>query len=171
MNLSRRASVPQAPQGRIVRGQEREAGIAHYCTGGGGQFRSPMGLLASIVAYLSVVAAIVIGFLFSADALVQHSHHVTNPRPEITTAAKAGSLKAKKTAKPSRKTAEQRAIPQKSTVTAYRRKTELSNSREPHKRTVHEAHRRYWPLYRDRTAAPRALGYAEEPRFSGDPWR
>ena len=131
-----------------------------------------MGLLASIVAYLSVVAAIVIGFLFSADALIHHSHHVTNPRPEITTAAKAGSLKTKKTAKPSRNTAELGAIPQKSTATAYRRKAELSNSRrEPHRRTVHEAQRRYWPLYGERAAAPRALGYAEEPRFSGEGWR
>jgi hypothetical protein len=131
-----------------------------------------MGLLASIVAYLSVVAAIVIGFLFSADALIQHSHRVTNPRPEITTAAKAGSLKTKKTAKPSRNTAELRAIPQKSTATAYRGKPELSNSRrEPHKPRAHEAQRRYWPPYRERAGAPRALGYAEEPRFSGDAWR
>lgn len=133
-----------------------------------------MGLLASNVAYLSVVAAIVIGFMMSADALLNHSHHqATNPRPEITTAAKANSLKTKKAAKPPRNTAEIRAIPRKSMAAEYRRKTEPSNtrSREPHKRTVHEAQRRYWPLHREPAAAPRALGYAEESRFSGDAWR
>ena len=132
-----------------------------------------MGLLASIVAYLSVVAAIVIGFLMSADAVLYHSHHhATNPQPEITIAAKADSLKTRKALKPARNAAEVRAIPQKSTVTAYRRKTELSNTavREPHKRTVHEARRKYWPLNREPAGAPRALGYAQAPRFSGDSW-
>lgn len=132
-----------------------------------------MGLLASIVAYLSVVAAIVIGFIMSADALLHHSHHhAINPGPEIAAAAKADTVKTKKAVKPARKTVELRAIPQRSTVTAYRRKTELSNSRrEPHKGTVHDAQRRYWPPQREHTAAPRALGYADEPPFSGDPWR
>lgn len=133
-----------------------------------------MGLLASIVAYLSVVAAIVIGFMMSADALLNHSRHqATNPRPEITTAAKADSLKIKKAAKPPRNTAELRAIPRKSMATEYRRKTALSNTRlrEQRKRTVQKAQRRYWPRHRKSAAAPRALGYAEEPRFSGDAWR
>lgn len=131
-----------------------------------------MGLLASIVAYLSVVAAIVIGFLMSADAVINHSHHLTNPPPEMTT-AEADSLKAKKAAKPPRKTAELRAIPQKSIATDYRGKTALSNTRnrEPHKRNMHEAQRRYWPLPQEHAAAPRAFGYAEESRFGGDPWR
>jgi hypothetical protein len=136
-----------------------------------------MGLLASIVAYLSVVAAIVVGFLMSADALISHSHHLAaNPQPEIAMAAKTETLKTNKTVKPSRNIAEQRAIPRRSTATEYRRKTELSNtqSHEPHKHTVHhEAQRRYWAQYRDRerAAASRALGYAEEPQFSGSPWR
>jgi len=133
-----------------------------------------MGLLASIVAYLSVVAAIVIGFLMSADALVHHSRQLAaNQRPEIITAAKTDSLKTKKAWKPSRNTAEQRTIPQKSTATEYRRKAELSHtqSREPHKRTVYEAPRAYGPLYREPASAPRALGYAEQPPFSGDPWQ
>jgi hypothetical protein len=138
-----------------------------------------MGLLASIVAYLSVVAAIVVGFLMSADALLYHSHQrATNPRPQIATAAKLDSSKMKKAAQPLRHTAEQQAIPRKSIATAYRRKMQLSNPRirEPHKRTVHEAQRRYRMLQREHAAAPRALGYAEEPRFSGDrfsgdPWR
>jgi hypothetical protein len=133
-----------------------------------------MGLLASIVAYLSVVAAIVIGFLMSADALRQHSHQLAAAaRPEILTAAKTDTRKTKTAVKPSRSAAEQRAIPQKSTAAEYRRKAELSNTgvRAPHKRTVHEARRGHWPLYREPAPAPRALGYAEEPRFSGDPWR
>lgn len=133
-----------------------------------------MGLLASIVAYLSVVAAIVIGFMLSADALLNHSHHqAIEPRPEITTAAKADTLKTKKAAKPSRNTAELRAIPKKSTATEYRRKTALSDTRvrEQHKRTMHEAQRRYWPLHREPAAASRAFGYAEESRFGGDAWR
>lgn len=131
-----------------------------------------MGLLASIVAYLSIVAAIVIGFLMSADAVINHSHHLTNPPPQIATAETAAT-KAKKAARPPRKTVELRAIPQKSSVTDYRRKTALSNSRihEPRKRTMHEAQRRYWPLHQEHAAAPRVLGYAEESRFSGDPWR
>lgn len=129
-----------------------------------------MGLLASIVAYLSVVAAIVIGFLMSADAVINHSHHLT--KPEIT-AAETDAMKANKVAKPPRKTVELRVIPQKSIATDYRRKTALSNPRihEPHKRTVHEAQRRYWPLHQGRAAAPRSLGYAEESQFGGDPWR
>jgi hypothetical protein len=143
-----------------------------------------MGLLASVVAYLSVVGAIVVGFLMSADALLQHSHQrATNPRPEITTAAKLGSSTMKKAAKPLRNAAEQQAIPQRSMAMAYRRKMELPNPRirEPHKRPMHEARRRSWPLQRQHAAAPRALGYAEAPRFSGDtfsgdgfsgdPWR
>jgi Flp pilus assembly protein TadB len=133
-----------------------------------------MGLLASIVAYLSVVAAIVIGFLMSADALRQHSHQLAaDARSEIITAAKTDSLKTKNAAKPSRNTAEQRTIPQRSMAAEYRRKAELSNTRvrEPHKRTVHEARRGHWPPSREFAPAPRALGYAEEPRFSGDPWR
>jgi hypothetical protein len=132
-----------------------------------------MGLLASIVAYLSVVAAIVIGFMLSADALLNHSHHqATEPRPEITTAAKADTLKTKKAAKSPHNTAELRAIPRKSMATEYRRKT-LSDTRfrEQHKRSAHEAQRRYWPLHRAPAAAPRAFGYAEESRFGGDAWR
>ena len=130
-----------------------------------------MGLLASIIAYLSVVAAIVVGFLMSADALLHHSHQLAaDQRQEIITAAKTDSLKTKKAVKPSRNTAEQRAIPQKSTAAEYRRKTELSNTRprDVHKR---EARRGNWPVSHQPAAAPRALGYAEEPRFSGDPWR
>jgi len=134
-----------------------------------------MGLLASIVAYLSLVAAIVIGFLMSADALLHHSHQLAaDQRQELITAAKTDTLKTKKTVKPSRNTAEQRTIPQKSTATDYRRQAELSNtrSRELHKRTASgQAQKRYWALQRERVSAPRALGYAEEPRFSGDPWR
>jgi hypothetical protein len=131
-----------------------------------------MGLLASIVAYLSVVAAMVIGFMMSADALLNHSRHQpTNPRPEITTAAQA-SLKGRKAAKPPRKTVELRTIPQRSMATAYRRK-ELSNTpvHEPHKRIVHEAQRRFFPPQRQDAAARHALGYADEPQFGGDPWR
>ena len=133
-----------------------------------------MGLLASIVAYLSVVAAIVIGFLMSADALLHHSRQLAaDQRQEIITAVKTDLLKAKKAVKPSRNNAEQRTIPQKSTAAEYRRNAELSNtrSREPHKRTVHEARRGYEPLYHEPAPAPRAFGYAEEPRFGGDPWR
>lgn len=133
-----------------------------------------MGLLASIVAYLSVVAAIVIGFMLSADALLNHSHHqVTNPRPEITTAAKADTLKTKKAAKSPRNTVELRAIPRKSMATEYRGKTALSDMRlrEQHKRSAYDAHRRYWPPHREPAAAPRAFGYAEESRFGGDAWR
>ena len=134
-----------------------------------------MGLLASIVAYLSVVVAIVIGFLMSADALLYHSHHQTaNPRPEITTAAKADALKTKKAVKPSRNVAELRTIPRKSMATEYRRNTELSNPSPgaPHKRTVRtEAQKRYWALRQEHPAPPRPLGYAEEPRFGGYSWR
>jgi hypothetical protein len=73
-----------------------------------------MGLLASFAAYLSVVAAIVIGFLMSADALLHDSHQLAaNQRPEIITAAKTDLLKTKNAVKPSRNAAEQRAIPQK----------------------------------------------------------
>jgi len=133
-----------------------------------------MGLLASIVAYLSLVAAIVIGFLMSADALLHHSHQLAaDQRQELITAAKTDTLKTKKPVKSSRNTAEQRAIPQRSTATEYRRKAEFSNSRvrEPHKRTTHEARRGYGPLYSEPASAPRALGYAEEPQFSGYSWR
>lgn len=129
-----------------------------------------MGLLASIIAYLSVVAAIVIGFMLSADALLNHSHHqAIDSRPELTTAAKVDALKTKKAATLSRNNAELRSIPRKSTAAEYRRKTAASDTRprEPHKRTVHEAQRRYWPPHRE----PRALGYAEESPFGGDAWR
>jgi hypothetical protein len=173
MNLSRMISVP-LPVREVRSASERRAAIAHYCSGGG-VGRSHMGLLASIVAYLSVVAAIVIGFLLSADALLQHSHQVAaDQRQEITVAAKTDALKTKKAVKPSRNTAEQRTIPQRSTATEYRRKAELSNtrSREPRKRTVSgQRQRRYWALQRERVGAPRALGYAEEPRFSGEQWQ
>jgi hypothetical protein len=137
-----------------------------------GVHRSLMGLLASIVAYLSVVAAIVVGFLLSADALLYHSRHLaTDPRPQITAAVKADSLKTKKIAKPSRKAAELRAIPKKSTAAEYRRKAELSDTRrEPHKRTAQETQRRYGLTYREHAPAPRVFGYAEEPRYGGD-WR
>lgn len=130
-----------------------------------------MGLLASIVAYLSVVAAIIIGFLMSADAVLNHSRQLAaEQRPEIITAAKTDALKTKKAVKPSRNAAEQRAIPRRSTAAEYSRKAEVSNTRshEPHKR---EARRGYWRLDRQVAPGPRALGYAEEPRFSGDPWR
>ena len=48
-----------------------------------------MGLLASIFAYLSAVAAIIVFFLMSADALLNHARHqATNPPSELVTAAK-----------------------------------------------------------------------------------
>lgn len=154
------------PAGR----KEREPAIAHYCSGGGVR-RSLMGLLASIVAYLSVVAAIVIGFLMSADAVLNHSHHhATDPQPQITAAAKTDSLKPKKATKPSQKAAELRAIPKKSTAAEYRRRTELSNTRrEPRRRPAQEAQRPYGQTHRDHAVAPRAFGYAEEPRLGGEP--
>lgn len=138
-----------------------------------GIYRSVMGLLASIVAYLGVVAAIILGFLMSADAVLIHSRHqATDPRPELSSvAANADSLKTKKAAKPRRHSAEVRTIPQKSTAAEYRRKAELSNNhREPAAHTGHEAHKQYWPhgLY---AAAPHAMGYADERRFSAEPWR
>jgi len=133
-----------------------------------------MGLLASIVAYLSVVAAIVIGFMLSADALLSHSHHqATNLRPELTAAAKADTVKTKKVAKSPHNTAELRAIPRKSMATDYRRKTAPSDARvrQQHERTMHEAQRRYWPLHREPAAARRAFGYAGESRFDANAWR
>ena len=163
------ASVPQ-PRLDARPAQERQA-QSRIIAAAARARRSLMGLLASIIAYLSVVAAMVIGFLMSADALLHHSHRLAaDQRQEIITAAKTDLLKTKKAVKPSRNTAEQRTIPQRSTAAEYRRKTELSNTRshEPHKR---EAQRGSWPLYRQPASAPRALGYAEEPRFSGDPWR
>lgn len=130
-----------------------------------------MGLLASIVAYLSVVAAIVVGFLMSADTLVNHSRQLAaEQRPEIIAAAKTDTLKTKKAVKPSRHAAEQRAIPRRSVAAEYRRKAEVSNARS-HEPREREARRGYRPLDRQVAPAPRALGYAEEPRFSGDPWR
>ena len=127
-----------------------------------------MGLLASIVAYLSVVAAIVIGFVMSADVLLHRSHELAaNARPEITAAAKTKSLKTKKVVEPARNAAEQRTIPRRSTATEYRRKTEplSTRSREPHHRIVRsEAPRPYWVLHGEPAAGARALGYAEEPR-------
>lgn len=128
-----------------------------------------MGLLASIVAYLSVVAAIVTGFMLSVDALRNHSHQVTEPRPEITVAAKAYSPKTKKAARQPGNAAELRAIPRRSMATDFHRKTDLSNrgGHEAHKRTEHEAQRRYAPSDREHAGAPRLFGYAQEPRFSG----
>ena len=163
------ASVPQ-PRLEARPAQERQA-QSRIIAAAAGARRSLMGLLVSIVAYLSVVAAIVVGFLLSADALLHHSHRLAaDQRQEIITAAKTDSLKTKKAVKPARNNAEQRTIPQRSTSAEYRRKTRLSNTRshEPHER---EARRGSWPLYRQADPAPRALGYADEPRFSGDPWR
>src|ERR1700758_3501362 len=103
-----------------------------------------MGLLASIVAYLSVVAAIVIGFLMSADALVNHCRQLAaDQRQEIITAAKTYSLKTKKAVKPSRNAAEQRTIPRRSMVTEYRPKAEVLNTRS-HEPRRHEVRRGYW---------------------------
>jgi hypothetical protein len=131
-----------------------------------------MGLLASIVAYLSVVAVIVGGFVISADVLLNHSRHQTAASPEITRAVQAGSLGAKATAKPSRNSAEF-AIPKRSTAAEYRRKTELSSTRgrDERKHPTREAHKQYGPHEREHAAAPRVFGYAQEPRFGGDPWR
>ncbi len=125
-----------------------------------------MGLLAAIFAYLSAVAAIIVFFLMSADALLYHSHdHATNRRSEIMTVARADPLKM---AAPRRShgAAEVRTIPQRSVAAEYRRKPALANMRFAEQRRPalrREAQARYWALHRERRAAPLALGYAEEP--------
>lgn len=150
--------------------------VAHYLKAGRICW-SPMGLLAVIFAYLSAVAAIVIFFLMSADALLYHPHHqAPNPHSEIVVAAKIDPLDMKKAPRPPRRAAEVRAIPQRSTATEYRRKSDLSNTRfdEQRKRALRRsAHARNWALRREPGEGRHALGYAEEPAapFGNDPFR
>jgi hypothetical protein len=134
-----------------------------------------MGLLASIFAYLSAVAAIIILFLMSADALLNQAHHqATNPRSELVTAATINPHKLGKVAPAAQNSAD--AIPKTGTAVDYRRKVRLSNTRleERHGRALRrEQEARNWALGRERATAPLALGYAQEPvPRSGDvPWR
>jgi hypothetical protein len=132
-----------------------------------------MGLLASIFAYLSAVAAIIVFFLMSADALLNHARHqATNPPSELVTAAKINPHKPSKVAHASHKTAD--AIPKTGAAAEYRRKANLSNTRleDRRRRALHqEREAREWALRRERAAAPLALGYAQEPapRFGDEP--
>jgi hypothetical protein len=136
-----------------------------------------MGILASIFAYLSAVAAIIVFVLMSADALLYHPHHhATNPRSELVTAAKIDPHKPKAAAPPPQRPANVAAIPQRSAATEYRRRADLTNTRiaEQRRLALHRAQQaRYWALHRGRAAAPRALGFAEEPtpRFGDESWR
>ncbi len=134
-----------------------------------------MGLLASIFAYLSAIAAIIIFFLMSADALLNHAHHeATNPRSELVTAATINPHKLNKVAGAGQKAAD--AIPKTGIAVEYRRKVRLSNTRseERHSRASRrEQEVRNWALRREQAGAPVALGYAQEPvrRFGDEPWR
>lgn len=133
-----------------------------------------MGLLASIFAYLSAVAVIIVFFLMSADALLNHAHHqATNPPSEMVTAATINPHKLNKVAGAAQKGAD--AIPKTGTAAEYRRKVSLSNTRlqERHRALRREQEARHWALRREQATAPLALGYAQEPvRRSGDePWR
>jgi hypothetical protein len=134
-----------------------------------------MGLLASIFAYLSAVAAIIVFFLMSADALLNHAHRqTTNPRPELVTVLKINSHKPNKAAHAPQQTAD--AIPKTSAAAEYRRTADLSNTRsqERHRRVLRRGQQaRDWAFRRDHAAAPLAIGYAREavPRFSDAPRR
>lgn len=134
-----------------------------------------MALLASIFAYLSAVAAIIVFFLMSADALLNHVHHeAAKPRPELVMAAKINPHTLNKAAHAPQKTAD--AIPKTGAAVEYRRKAELSNTRleERHRRVLRrEQQAREGTLRRERATAPLALGYAQEPvpRFGDAPWR
>jgi hypothetical protein len=134
-----------------------------------------MGLLASIFAYLSAVAAIIVFFLMSADALLNHAHHqAINPPSELVTAATINPHKLNNVARAAQKTAD--AIPKTGTAIEYRRKEDLSNTRgeERHSRALRlEQEARNWALRRERTAGSLALGYAQGPvrRFGDESWR
>jgi hypothetical protein len=134
-----------------------------------------MGHLAAIFAYLSAVAAIIVFFLMSADALLNHAHHQeTNPRSELVTAATINSYKLGKAAHAARKAAD--AIPKTGTAVEYRRKVRLSNSRldERHSRALRrEQEARNSAPRRERAAGSLALGYVQEPmrRSDDEPWR
>jgi hypothetical protein len=134
-----------------------------------------MGLLASIFGYLSAVAAIIIFFLMSADALLNHAHHqATNPRSELVTAAIINPHKLGNIAHAAQESAD--AIPETGTAVEYRRKARLSNtgSEERHSRALRrEQEARDRALRRERATAPLTLGYAQEPvPRSGDVlWR
>jgi hypothetical protein len=134
-----------------------------------------MALLASIFAYLSAVAAIIVFFLMSADALLNHAHHqATSPPSELVTAATINPHKLNKVAHAAQKTAD--AIPKTGTAVEYRRKADLSNTRldERHSRVLRrEQEARNWAPRREHAPASLALGYAQEPvrRFGDAPWR
>ncbi len=136
-----------------------------------------MGILASIFAYLSALAAIIAFFLMSADALLYHAHHqAANPPPEPIAAAKINPDKPNKAAHQPQWTADAGAIAKTGAAAEYRRKADLSNARfeEQHRRAWRREHEaRYRALRRERAAAPLALGYAQEPapRFGDEPWR
>lgn len=135
-----------------------------------------MGFLASIFAYVSAIAAIIVFFLMSADALLYHPRHHATTRSELVTAAKIGPYNPGKAAQPPQRSANNAAIPQRGTVAEYRRKAAVSNNRfeEQHRRALRrEQQARYWAPRREHAAAPRALGYAEEPAlpFGDEPWR
>jgi hypothetical protein len=136
-----------------------------------------MGILASIFAYLSAVAAIIVFVLMSADVLLYHPHHhTTNPRPELVTAAKIDPHEPETATPRPQRPANVAAIPQRSAVTEYRRRADLTNTRieEQHRRALHRAQQaRYWAPRRGRAAAPLALGYADDPtrRFGDESWR
>jgi hypothetical protein len=96
-----------------------------------------MGLLASIVGYLGAVAGIVVLFLMSADALLNHDpRQTTHPRPELVTVVKINPHKLNKAAHAPQQTAD--AIPKTSAAAEYRRKADLSNTRsgEHHRRVL-----------------------------------
>ena len=130
-----------------------------------------MELLASIFAYLSTVAAIIVFFLMSADALPHHPHHrATNPRSELITAAEIGPHKPSKAARSLQHSAETGAVPQPRATIEYRRQPDLSKARldEQHRRALRkELQWRDWAQRAARDAAPLALRHAEEhaPRF------
>jgi hypothetical protein len=132
-----------------------------------------MGLLASIFAYLSAVAAIIVFFLMSADALLNHAHHqATNPPSELVTAAKINPHTPNKVAHAPQNSAD--AIAKTGSAAEYRRTANLSNTRleERHRRALRrEQEAGDWALRRERTTAPLALGYAQEPmrRLGDDP--
>jgi hypothetical protein len=134
-----------------------------------------MGLLASIFAYLGAVAAIVLFFLMSADAVLNHAHHkATNPPPELVTAAKINPHSLNKVAEAPQKNAD--AIPKTGVAAEYRRTAGLSNTRLEvrYRRALRrERQARDWALRRERAATPLDLGYAQEPvgRFGDESWR
>jgi hypothetical protein len=98
-----------------------------------------MAILASIVAYMSALGAIIVFFLMSANALLYHPHHhMTTPQSELITASSINPDKPNKNAHAPQWTADAGAVPEAGAAADYRRRADLSNTRfeEQHTRAL-----------------------------------